>query len=529
MELAGQQADVGHARFSARAHDASASDLPSFIGFCCFSAALQLYDNVALLENADLFNGVLYASLAQIVLFGIVAVAGLARDLRLPRALALASASVGAACMLVGVCPWGSALCVPSAVLGGASLAVLSVCWGARLATRPAETLCLRVVAGLFVGSAVASVLFAADIALLSEVAIAALLVGTGVSWLMPDDAAQPDGGSGASAAAQGGSAPVPGAAGRGRQLFGASAAVIVTLVVSCLLSAFFSGVTINPYGVQSKYIDAYMHLVTTLSFCLLALDCIVFKKVHLQGFVLAALAVLLLGLLMLSTGLAGSVVVPVGVILAMRGFSWGLGWVVLVAFVCTGRPRAAGVSALCLLASGSALGRGAGVLLNNSGVASFADLGTFGVACITLLAVAYALMNATKLSQINIPVGFDLGSRAQQGSGAVGGQEAGSPHADAVSGDSELADGGRVAPSKGPDSFRLAGLELTDKEQSVAELLLLGVTYQYIADNLGISTSTVKFHAKNIYLKAGVETKRDFLEKCSEPQDKAGDRACRG
>lgn len=513
VELTGRQANLTGVRLPARPDDSIARELPSFIGFCCFSAAMQLYDNVALMENADLFNGMLYASLAQLVALAVLAAVGLALDWEPPRWLAVGAALVGAACMALSVSPWGGAFSLPLAVLGGLSLAVLAVCWGALLSRRPPETLCLRVVAGLFVGSAAAFVLFAADIAALSEAVLVALLAASGLPWMLPSE----NGRAAASGLSEQGEEGGMGSLGEedlatGEPCFALPATALVTLVVCCLLSAFFSGVTINPYGVQSKYIEAYMHLITTVSFFLLALHCIVAKRVHLQAFVLATLAVLLAGLLMLSTGLTGNVVLPVGLVLAMRGFSWGLGWVVLAGLVCTGRAHAAGLSALCLLAFGGALGRGVGVLLNNGDVVRFTDLGMIGIVSITLLAVAYALMNATKLGQVSVPVGFGLGGRMQE--------EALPADVDSPE---PTADGPTVnqpEPVQVPDfahQSRLDALDLTEKEMSVAELLLMGMTYQYIADSLGISMSTVRFHVKNIYEKAGVVSKQEFLMKYTD------------
>jgi len=45
----------------------------------------------------------------------------------------------------------------------------------------------------------------------------------------------------------------------------------------------------------------------------------------------------------------------------------------------------------------------------------------------------------------------------------------------------------------------------LTDREIEVLELVAEGFSNQYIADNLGITVRTVKFHTGNIYGKITV------------------------
>ena len=553
----------------------------AFVGFCCFAAACQLYDNVVLLENANLYNGLLYNVLAQVAMLAVLALAGIASSWEPPRPFALASALLASGGMAFGIfCPEQVACMVGSAI-GGAATASLAVCWGCFLGRRPPDQLCLRIVSGLFAGSAIAFVLFSAGTPAVSAGALVVVLACSGLPWLYVP--------SGNRAAIRDGAFPEPSDFGADSPSprdpgFSVSALMLITLVACSLLSSFFSGLTINPYGVQSKLIDSYMHLITTVSFGLLAADCIVAKTLNVQGFTLAALAALLVGLLTLSTSVMGGVVVPVGLILAVRGLSWGLGWVVLVALSCANHTRRLAVVSIGLLLVGGAIGRGIGVLMSNGSAIDFAGLGVFGAFCITLVALAYAVLNATGLTSVSVPIGFALraGRRTEPGRKAGGGavesqqddagkayagpstssgfamsdasplpssrefdylsqgslHEAGdrksgarladasallgvhggaSAYSDAHHGTDGISSADFASHSRDAAAYRLellGPISLTDKEIEVAVLLLGGVVYTDIAERLGISVSTVKYHAKNIYTKAGVETKREFLRK---------------
>lgn len=55
---------------------------------------------------------------------------------------------------------------------------------------------------------------------------------------------------------------------------------------------------------------------------------------------------------------------------------------------------------------------------------------------------------------------------------------------------------------------------DLTAKEKSVLDLIKAGKTNKEIAEELGISLSTVKTHINNIYKKLGVSSREDILKK---------------
>jgi len=53
--------------------------------------------------------------------------------------------------------------------------------------------------------------------------------------------------------------------------------------------------------------------------------------------------------------------------------------------------------------------------------------------------------------------------------------------------------------------------VELTEQEEKICRLLYQGAPYKQIADQLFVSTNTVKFHVKNIYSKFGVASRAEL------------------
>lgn len=64
------------------------------------------------------------------------------------------------------------------------------------------------------------------------------------------------------------------------------------------------------------------------------------------------------------------------------------------------------------------------------------------------------------------------------------------------------------------PQKQQFINFGLTDREEEIASLLVKGLTYQLIADQLFISLPTVKTHASNIYKKCKVKTRNELTYK---------------
>ena len=53
----------------------------------------------------------------------------------------------------------------------------------------------------------------------------------------------------------------------------------------------------------------------------------------------------------------------------------------------------------------------------------------------------------------------------------------------------------------------------LTQREQEIMHLLMLGNSAEAVADKLGISLNTVRTHSKNLYRKLGIHAKAELVE----------------
>jgi DNA-binding NarL/FixJ family response regulator len=60
--------------------------------------------------------------------------------------------------------------------------------------------------------------------------------------------------------------------------------------------------------------------------------------------------------------------------------------------------------------------------------------------------------------------------------------------------------------------------LQLTPREQAVVELILTGKGNKEIASALGCSTKTIEFHTKNVFRKAGVDSRLALACKLMQP-----------
>ena len=53
---------------------------------------------------------------------------------------------------------------------------------------------------------------------------------------------------------------------------------------------------------------------------------------------------------------------------------------------------------------------------------------------------------------------------------------------------------------------------KLTEREGEIAALLIRGKTYKMISAELHVSENTIKTHVKNIYSKAGVQSRTELM-----------------
>lgn len=261
------------------------------------------------------------------------------------------------------------------------------------------------------------------------------------------------------------------------------------------------------------------MYLFTLLSSVALLASALIVEHPKAQTFFIAALALLLGGLFLFSTGLIGSIIMPLGLILTAKNCCFALCWVTLATLA-----RINGVSSVTLFAGGlficnGTLGRSAGMLVNTHGGLSFPDIALAASLCIVAFTLFYAFMVAShpRTNKALSPYLDDLlATQTTERREAVSAimpiaavEQKEEPTAQ------ELVDQARRLQAKALNAFGL-----TKQEKRVACLVLKSKTYQQIAEECGISERTVKFHAKNVYKKAGVEGRRDFeIKMLSEQQ----------
>jgi DNA-binding NarL/FixJ family response regulator len=61
------------------------------------------------------------------------------------------------------------------------------------------------------------------------------------------------------------------------------------------------------------------------------------------------------------------------------------------------------------------------------------------------------------------------------------------------------------------PQKQHFKNYGLTEREEEIAKLLIQGITYQMISEQLFIALPTVKTHASNIYKKCNVKTRHEL------------------
>ena len=69
------------------------------------------------------------------------------------------------------------------------------------------------------------------------------------------------------------------------------------------------------------------------------------------------------------------------------------------------------------------------------------------------------------------------------------------------------------TSPAQDLDSSLVERFSLTERELDIVRLLLKGRSVSFISEDLSISENTVRFHMKNIYLKAGVHSKQELID----------------
>ncbi len=522
-------------------------------------AFFQLYENSLLANNVAVFNYALFGGIAQLAGLVAAGLAGVARRWRPSAGTAVAGAVLAEAGMAAQLLTAQPAANLFGALACGIGMSLLAVTWGVRISTLSPRTIFLFVLAALLGSTALCFVCFAAQdeapaiCTLLLPIASGALYVND--KRKAADDADEES--------LRTRTAAVRGRAKARRGTLGARTdkapmrkaeratanpggekravrtalpwSFLVILTACCLLSSFFVGVTMNPYIFQSVLVSRYMHLFTLLAFSGLLVCALVVRRPQVQLFFIAALALLLIGLFLLSAGVLGSIIMPLGLVLAAKNCCFALCWITFAVLAKTSRMAPCALFGFGLALCNGTLGRSAGMMTSNGAAPSFPDIALAASLCIVAFALFYALtITSHSCTGQTIEPDFADAFSAEGQSGAertkraAGGEPTGrAASAEGVgpkAADPKAADPKAAGTASSPartaqlastsQARKLEGYNLTAQELRIAEFVLQGKTYREIAALLEISERTVKFHAKNAYRKAGVESKIDFLSK---------------
>lgn len=520
-----------------------------FAGFASLVSWVQIYENYLLLNNVGLFNYCLYGFFIQIAVFGLVTVLGASFirkfNANMRSNAAVAGGLTGALGIATSMVASTGLTDLIGSLLVGLSSAVLSLSWSFRLAERDTKTVCASVAFAFLLAMFCCLACQAAGETVALILAVA-LPLATGLASKL--DARQQQ-----SSRIETAALTQSHATDDRRENEGCDVPwpFLVTLGACCLMGSFFVGLAINPYIFQSNSVSHYWFLFAFAACVLLLAWALFAHKPNVQTAFIGALILLLLGLFLFSSGVLGSIIMPLGLIAASQTCCMALGWITLSILARPMKATRATILGIGLLICNGALGRSTGILVNNSIAPSFPDIALAASIAIVSFSMLYACATAihgeadkrssrkAALSanaadrQFNENVRADvlpqtpdskqahddfssIGAKAlvelQKGTSLVSTDSAlyqtNEIPVDDLAG-TEAAEASRALFEK-----KLSRYGLTQQESRIALLILEDKTYFQIATICSISERTVKFHAKNIYQKVGVDARRNFAIK---------------
>ena len=433
----------------------------SVVGFTSCIAWFVLQETILAANEVSLFNYCLYGCIGQLAVCVALGVAGAHGGFIPSVALVRVAGIAGAAGIALQLAPLPFAG-VAGGLITGASTGALLVAWGVRLSSLGTRSAFLQVLGAMLVATALS---FACHFVygMLPWLGVALGVALPLAAGLAPWHDAQP---------------PAP-----GDHQASLPGPFLLVLGASCLLSSFFQGVAASPYAFQSDAVALFRLAYTGGALALLLLLAAAMERPRTQIFFLAALALLLVGLFLFSSGILGSIIMPLGMILAARTCCFALAFVTLVMLAKVSGFAPTLVMGCGLAALDGTLGKGAGLLVSGMLQPSFPDLALVASICIVAFTMLYVVMvvvhpdaNNTLNVDLTMPVA--------------------------------------TIPELDRETLikrHLDAMRLTPKEREVAEMIIEGLMYANIAERMGTKERTIKFHAANIFKKAGVANRREF------------------
>ena len=313
----------------------------------------------------------------------------------------------------------------------------------------------------------------------------------------------------------------------------------IVTLVCVCAFAASgFEGVVAAPYLASSRAIETSAAVLTLAATLLFALASVLAARRPAQSgsppdalalaFTALSVIVLVVGALLLSTQVAGTMIRALALVVAGKNCLYVVFWMVAPRLCATARVAMRRFAAL-VLASGMLYATFAGICASMAadvGFSGVTSLSTALIAIIAAAAVVFACVHPRNAARL---------AAAAAGAGTGAGQAAASAAAEPTPAAGEPSTGGQDTPAPAPEGGQALSLQdlqsalreqqqlmlepygLTEREREVVMLLLDGQTMGGVAEKLFITERTVKFHSRNAYDKMGVSSKKELMQKFSK------------
>lgn len=494
----------------------------SLAGFCAFMISVQVYDNVLLYSSVQAFNFSLFTSMGQVsaLLVGGLVATALRREpsARLTAALALACGL----CALARLLLQNEAANAAGAVVLGLLIGLLALCWGPQISHMSTRVAAAHVLGSMLASAVVCAIFFESAHALGLTCAVVPALASATiyVASCLRTQNADPHRSKPAAKKPANDATHAPH---KEKSLLSASGftpTYLASLAIGCLISSFFAGATLNPYGFQSTSIEGLMNWLALAGVVTMFVFSLVPRAPMIQPCFILAVVVLTAGMFLLSSGFLGSIVVPLGLILAARICFTALCWLTLTAIGHTcathGLPRAAvtGLFGMGLALCNGTLGRSVGMLVSNHTSLSYPGIAFGATAVMGLLILLYAAFSLAP-SKGNVAAG------ASKNNAAITPDTARALAQSPVDGNASKQGQQGVCPTTSQQATehtwseqrdKLLEHNLTEREFAVAQLILQGQTYLKISQQLDITERTVKYHARKIYEKTGASNRTDFV-----------------
>lgn len=318
----------------------------------------------------------------------------------------------------------------------------------------------------------------------------------------------------------------------------------VFPLLLGCLVSSFYIGITFVPYAISSTAIWQYSSLIVVVLFAAPLAAKVVVRRPFSDGtaglYLVVLLAVLLAGLFLISTSMI-YLILPLGMIIAANEAMLALAFVTGIQVASSRELPFTPMFALFELASGCIWMTCVGIAANNVGGTDFAGLMAVATVCIIAIAVlylAFLLIAIRRFAPMAVKQSAPRKGGAQDenpthvrgslpqtecmqaGSGQAASaqdrpDESGEAGAGGLGATSSPSGAGEPHAHEG-DLDRhleawLAQFDLTLREREVARCIIDGLAFRVIANTLEISERTAKFHASSIYRKMGIGSRNEL------------------